>query len=131
MVGILVSFWEGLFSGSMLVSGRVTSYNYMSRCTVLHRSLILLQPEFLMKCVSRVWFCNQFPFCMGRSRYMAAFLFPKFEPEPHIYTYIPPPPKNNPKTHKRSGITIFWGDLSFYHLCPDDGLTNYLTPDLV
>ncbi len=25
MVGILVSFWEGLFSGAMLVSGRVGS----------------------------------------------------------------------------------------------------------
>ena len=90
---------------------------------MLHRSVILLQPEFLMKCVSRVWFCNQFPFCIGRSRHMAAFLFPKFEPEPHIYTYIPPVPKNNPKTHKRSGITIFWGDLSF--LSPLSGWWAY------
>ena len=42
----LVSFWEGLFSGAMLVSGRVTSYSCMSRCTELHKSVILLQPEF-------------------------------------------------------------------------------------
>ena len=26
MVGILVSFWDGLFSGAMLVSGRVLNY---------------------------------------------------------------------------------------------------------
>ena len=26
MVGILVSFWDGLFSGAMLVSGRVTLF---------------------------------------------------------------------------------------------------------
>ena len=29
MVGILVSFWDGLFSGAMLVSGRVTFVNMM------------------------------------------------------------------------------------------------------
>lgn len=108
---------------------RVTSYNYISRCTVFHESVILLQPEFLMKCVSRVWFCNQFPFCMGRSRYTAAFLFPKFEPEPHIYTYIPTssPQKQsqNPqevRNHHILGRSLFL-ILQKCHGRPDDGLT--------
>ena len=39
MVGILVSFWDGLFSGAMLVSGRVY------HATSSHMELLFFFPE--------------------------------------------------------------------------------------
>ena len=48
MVGILVSFWEGLFSGAMLVSGRVPEKNHLDakfwifcplECSILQKNM--------------------------------------------------------------------------------------------
>ena len=112
MVGILVSFWEGLFSGSMLVSGRVTSYNYMSRCTVLHRSVILLQPEFLMKRVSRVWFWVSILY--GKVQVHGCISVPKiWARATHlcIYTSSPQKQSQNPqevRNHHILGRSLFF-----------------------
>ena len=74
MVGILVSFWEGLFSGAMLVSGRVY---HISTMVLLSLTLILgglfrcqrktntgeEYPEKLLRVVDRVfvWLCRCLP----------------------------------------------------------------------
>ncbi len=45
MVGILLSYWGGLFSGAMLVSGRVTSTCWTYFGKFLHRCIVQLPTE--------------------------------------------------------------------------------------
>ena len=46
MVGILISFWDGLFSGAMLVSGRVVIFVSASRMSVSNSSMNLSEARF-------------------------------------------------------------------------------------
>ena len=46
MVGILVSFWDGLFSGAMLISGRVIFSFYLKSFAKLHFRLDIIQLKY-------------------------------------------------------------------------------------
>ncbi len=77
MVGILLSFWETLFSGAMLVSERVTVCDvFISVCAV---------PFSSEKNICLVWLIMV-------DLFVACVFFVSF---PVIFMFSPPPKKNN------------------------------------
>ena len=119
MLGILVSFWEGLFSGAMLVSGRVTSYNYMSRWLCFIDRSSCCNQNFWWNMSHGFGFVTSFHFVWEGPGTWLHFCSQNLS---QSHTFIQSP-KTIPKP-TRGPQSPYFGEISlFFHRCPDDGLT--------